>query len=118
MTAMGKEHSPLIEVLKRELRTRGYEEVEPNPNGGGVWSHPGWHGSTDHITEAIQDCFQREAESGHGIGTRQPPDVPPAEVERLRGIERAAREFMERSDVAPMHDTPSRAGLRKALEVA
>lgn len=49
----------LIDIIKRELRARGYREVEPNPHGGGVWSHEDeeW---TDRIVAAIQDCFDRE----------------------------------------------------------
>lgn len=50
--------APLLDVIKRELVQRGYEEVEPG--GGGVWTHPEW-GTTDHIFPAIQDCFEREA---------------------------------------------------------
>lgn len=52
----------LVEVIKRELRKRGYEEVEPNPDGGGVWSHPDWDGNTDHILQAVEDCFGRESD--------------------------------------------------------
>lgn len=50
----------LLDVIKRELVQRGYEEVEPG--GSGVWTHPEWDGATDHIFPAIQDCFEREAE--------------------------------------------------------
>lgn len=50
----------LINLIKSALLERGYIEVEPNPNGGGVWSHPDWDGATDHILEAIRDCFERE----------------------------------------------------------
>lgn len=55
----------LIEVVKRELRERGYVEAEPNPAGGGVWRSP--EGATDHILPMIEDCFEREAEAmGNG----------------------------------------------------
>jgi hypothetical protein len=49
----------LLEIVKRALRERGYEEVEPNPTGGGVWTHPDWDGGTDGIVPAITDCFER-----------------------------------------------------------
>lgn len=49
----------LLDLIKRELVQRGYEEVEPG--GSGVWTHPEWDGATDHIFPAIQDCFEREA---------------------------------------------------------
>lgn len=52
---------PLLDLIKRELVQRGYEEVEPG--GGGVWTHPEWD-ATDHIFPAIQDCFEREADEG------------------------------------------------------
>jgi hypothetical protein len=47
----------LLDVVKRELKARGYEEVEPNPAGGGVWTHPSWSGASDKIIEAIRDAF-------------------------------------------------------------
>lgn len=47
----------LLDVVKRELKARGYEEVEPNPDGGGVWTHPSWDGATDRIVAAITDAF-------------------------------------------------------------
>lgn len=49
----------LIDLIKRELKARGYKEVEPNSEGGGRWSPPDddW---SDGIIPAIQDCFERE----------------------------------------------------------
>jgi hypothetical protein len=49
----------LLDIIKHELRNRGYEEVEPSRNEGGVWCSP--DGTTDHIMPTIIDCFEREA---------------------------------------------------------
>jgi hypothetical protein len=48
---------PLLEVIKTELRQRGYEEVEANPGGGGLWQHADW-ASADSIIDAIKDAFE------------------------------------------------------------
>jgi hypothetical protein len=55
-----KKREKLIGVVKRELRARGYKEVEPDPDGGGQWFPPDddW---SDNIIAAITDCFDREA---------------------------------------------------------
>jgi hypothetical protein len=50
----------LLEIVKRELRARGYEEVEESQRGG-VWTHPDWDGATDKIVPALADCFERES---------------------------------------------------------
>jgi hypothetical protein len=50
----------LVEVVKRELKARGYEEVEPNPHGGGIWTHPDWDGATDTILVAVCDAFEEK----------------------------------------------------------
>lgn len=46
----------LLEIVKRELCARGYEEVESY--GGDVWTHPDWDG-TDKILMAVQDAFEK-----------------------------------------------------------
>lgn len=51
----------LLDIIKQYLREAGYEEVEPSPNGGGVWTHPDWNGATDKLFAAIADCLEREA---------------------------------------------------------
>ena len=61
MTPKGRE--TLLDLVKAHLREVGYEEVEPNPSGGGVWAGPpGATGEgrwTDKILPTIQDCFER-----------------------------------------------------------
>lgn len=47
----------LLTVIKRELRARGYVEVEPNPAGGGLWQHRDWT-TSDKILVAIEDAFE------------------------------------------------------------
>lgn len=57
-----KQRPKLIDVVKRELKARGYREVEPSPDGGGQWSPPDsdW---ADGIMVAIQDCFEVELDN-------------------------------------------------------
>lgn len=49
----------LVDLIKRELRARGYAEVEPSPNGGGVWESP--DGGVDQLVPTIIDCLDRES---------------------------------------------------------
>lgn len=51
----------LIDKVKAHLREVGYEEVAPNPQGGGIWAHPQWGEGTGKIMQAIEDCFERES---------------------------------------------------------
>ncbi len=49
--------------LKSLLRSYGYEEVEPNPNGGGIWKFP--EGDVlDKIVPAVVDALHAEDEVG------------------------------------------------------
>lgn len=55
---------PLLEVIKQELRDRGYRELEKGRYGeeGGLWESPdpeeGW---IDRILPTLEDCFNRES---------------------------------------------------------
>lgn len=55
---------PLLEVIKRELRERGYKELDTTRYGseGGLWESPdpdeGW---IDRILPTLEDCFNRES---------------------------------------------------------
>lgn len=63
--ALAREQEPLLEVIKRELRERGYFETEEGRYGceGGKWKHSedGAYYSGDKILPTLEDCFNRES---------------------------------------------------------